>query len=328
MKKTIEKIKDLFIKHWKGIGATVTGIIIGGLIIPFIQNIFIESPKISIEINNITKEVVSGRATINLAADEDLKVLDDFRKNSIDLGYYDETNTEDSNKSSIISIDLIEDLIKKFDDHVTKQLPQIISNYKNFIKDNNRLNKEGQKNEGYIKDISSYQTTLDKFEKTYNEYSLKLSVLKGAAVKEKIDKIKDDFSRYIVSCVLINAGKSSVSIREQALLRIFVSKDYYINLELMVADYEKNSSNVNSQATTVLSFRSIETNKLDDVTKTNLKKHWGSNANSILFFQDVFGKRYSTNPIPFADGVYQRKIYDDLGKEASLDKYKEKLKLQ
>jgi hypothetical protein len=136
--------------------------------------------------------------------------------------------------------------------------------------------------------------------------------------KETIDKIKKDLvenrSKFFISVSLVNSGRLNTSIKVPAILRVYIAKGTYVNLELQMYS---GTSEVPPNSTKVVSFRSSEISQLPEDGRNLINSYWKNNVYCTLFLEDVRAEIYRSNPIVFSSGVYQKIIYDRLANAAA-----------
>jgi hypothetical protein len=160
--------------------------------------------------------------------------------------------------------------------------------------------------------ISRYKNRLDSLE-------IKLPI-----AESRLESINDDLlneqSLFIVKAVLVNSGRSNVSIKEQSLLRVYSRTGNYVDINLLLKDYDKRSE-ILSYKTQVLSFESPNIDSFPKEDQRLINTFWNKSDYSVLFIEDTLGNIHSSNKIPFSEGTYERIIYNRLATEASKTRY-------
>ena len=148
---------------------------------------------------------------------------------------------------------------------------------------------------------------------------IKLPIAEG-----RIESMNNDFlneqSFFIVRVVLINSGRSSISIKEQRLLRVYNRSGNYIDINLSLKDSDKRAG-IPSYKTQVSLFESHSIDSFPKEDQQLINTFWNKSDYSILFIEDTLGNIHSSNKIPFSEGTYGRIIYNRLATEASKAKY-------
>ncbi|RCJ27531.1 hypothetical protein A6770_25665 [Nostoc minutum NIES-26] len=172
-----------------------------------------------------------------------------------------------------------------------------------------------EKHEEFKKELKKQ---IDKLEERQRKLQPPLFNIQDA--KEAVNKIKkelvDNRSRFSVSISLVNSGRLNTSIKVPAILRVYIARGTYVNLELTMKDPESRSE-VPANSTKVVVFESREISQLPEDGRNLVNEYWKNNVYCALFLEDVRGKIYSSNPIVFASGVYQKIIYDRLANAAA-----------
>lgn len=161
----------------------------------------------------------------------------------------------------------------------------------------------------------AYQRRLEAVEKRYAELQGNLP-----AIERKIEFLRKDLvdnrSYFTVSASLINSGKSNTAIKVPALLRVSIGEGNYIDLKLILKDFE-NKSEISANGTRIILFESSEVSTLPEEDRKLINTYWGQSVSSRLYIEDIHSKTHSSNTIAFAEGLYQKIIYDRLAQAAS-----------
>ena len=123
-------------------------------------------------------------------------------------------------------------------------------------------------------------------------------------------------SFFTISAVMNNAGNATTSIKQPALLRIYIGIGNYVDLKLLLQDYQK-FAEIRAHGTQIVKFRSEEISTLPVSDQKLINTYWGQSVHAILFIEDISRSTHSSNRIAFSEGLYQKIIYDRLAAEAS-----------
>jgi hypothetical protein len=162
-----------------------------------------------------------------------------------------------------------------------------------------------------------YQKRLEEFEKRYADLQANLP----AAVR-KMELIRkeliDTRSFFTVSASLINSGRFNTAIKVPALLRVSIGEGNYIDLKLNLKDFE-NKSEISASGTRIVVFESPEVSSFPEEDRKLINTYWGQSVSSRLLLEDIHSQIYTSNAIAFAEGLYQKIIYDRLARAASTE---------
>ncbi len=126
----------------------------------------------------------------------------------------------------------------------------------------------------------------------------------------------DKKARVVVDCAVSNSGAGALSLKPQGLLRIYLGGANYFDVELGIETYgDKGNLAPRSSAIMRLSSQPLEEMRLPD--QDQIKTYFRQNAPATLFLIDINGKVHQSNTVPFARGLYQQSVLDDLRKAAS-----------
>ena len=95
-----------------------------------------------------------------------------------------------------------------------------------------------------------------------------------------------------------------------------IGEGNYIDLKLSLKDFE-NKSEISANGTRVVVFESPDVSSLPEEDRKLINTYWGQSVSSRLFLEDIHSQIYSSNTIAFAEGLYQKIIYDRLARAAS-----------
>lgn len=164
----------------------------------------------------------------------------------------------------------------------------------------------------------AYQKRSDDIEKRYADLQTNIP-----AAERKIEQLRNELinnkSIFTVSASLINSGRSNTAIKVPALLRVSIGEGNYIDLKLTLKDFE-NKSEITANGTRIVVFESPEVSSLPEEDRKLINTYWGQSVNARLLLEDIHSKIYISNRIAFAEGLYQKIIYDRLARVASLEK--------
>lgn len=303
--------------------------------IPVWQALFLNVPKLSVEISSI-KRTVSDSAVVSLEDYPELGVLKPLVQQEpfffTDDGDAPATLKDPFRRKKISEV---EDLLARAKQQL-RDLPEQIEERRKdsdkvaalrpseFTKfDSDRLNHPLAPEIDYDPDNKektldalkeAYQKRLEKLEKRYAELQSNLP-LAERKVETLRNELLDYHSFFTVSASLINSGRSNTAIKVPALLRVSIGEGNYIDIKLTLKDFE-NKSEITANGTRIVVFESQEISSLPEEDRKLINTYWGQSVSSKLFLEDIHSKIYSSNQIAFAEGLYQKIIYDRLAQAA------------
>jgi hypothetical protein len=297
--------------------------------VPVWQAVFFNAPKLSVEISAI-KRTVTDAIVVGTDDDPELKLLRPARRP------FGDDEQESRNEGPTLSVldrrvlrarqrmrelpAQIEER-KKDLERVKSFTPTTLSKY-----EADRLNEPivpeidyDSENPGATLQqfVNAYQQRLDDLEKQYADYQTGLP-----AAERKLEQIRksllDSRSFFTVSASLINSGRSNTAIKVPALLRVSIGEGNYIDLKLTLKDFE-NKSEISANGTRIVVFESPEVSSLPEEDRKLINTYWGQSVSSRLLLEDIHAQIYTSNTIAFAEGLYQKIIYDRLARAASTE---------
>jgi hypothetical protein len=309
--------------------------------LPWWQAIFVNAPKLSVEISAI-KRTVSDAAVISLDDDPELRLLKPMRDSSVPFFIMDDEMESfrrgiPSGKGGHSLIQTEELLVgakrrlrelpaqieerKREADRVKSLTATTLTKY-----ECDRLNgplspevefnvSDPEKSLDSLRD--AYQKRLEILEKRYADLQSNLP-----ALERKIEILRkelvDNRSYFTISASLINSGRSNTAVKVPALLRVSIGEGNYIDVKLTLKDFE-NKSEISANGTRIVVFESSEVSSLPEEDRKLINTYWGQSVSSRLLLEDIHSNVYVSNAIAFAEGLYQKIIYDRLARVASLE---------
>ncbi|GBQ44194.1 hypothetical protein ACM0P6_09910 [Komagataeibacter sucrofermentans] len=305
---------------------------------PLWQALFVNAPNLSVEISAI-KRTVSDTAIISLDDDPEIRPLITTRKRQ-SLPFDDESNILNVKRQ-----------VKR--GYTLAQTEELLANAKQSLRDLPSQIEERKKELDRVNALTSttltkyecdrlnsplypevdfdpsspeksldalreaYQKRLERLEKRYTDLQSNLP-----AWERKIELLKkelfDNRSYFTVSASLINSGRTNTAVKVPSLLRVSIGEGNYIDIKLSLKDFE-DKSEISANGTRIVVFESSEVSSLPEDDRNLINTYWGQSVSSRLFIEDIHSNIYSSNTIAFAEGLYQKIIYDRLARAASTE---------
>ena len=173
--------------------------------------------------------------------------------------------------------------------------------------------------EGTLKALRDrYQKRLERLEKRYAELQSSLPTAERKLELLRTELV-DNRSFFTVSASLINSGRTNTAIKVPALLRVSIGEGNYIDIKLSLKDFE-NKSEISANGTRIVVFESPEITGFPEEDRRLINTYWGQSVSARLYLEDIHARAYGSNRIAFAEGLYQKIIYDRLAQVASSDR--------
>ncbi len=300
--------------------------------VPLWQAHYINRPSLGIEISSI-RRTISETATISITDDPELKAILS-RSRSLPHFWDDEIRVTHGRSGETVETlaamleaakqrlrdlpTLIEDR-KRVLDQIKSTSP---ANMTKFQVDSwnapisPEIDYDPSDTVGMHRDfIQVYQSRLDKAEKDYADLQINLPT-----AERKVESLTSDLVRknslFTVSVSLINSGKSNTAIKVPALLRVLIGEGNYIDIKLSLKDFETKSE-IPASGTRIAIFESLEISSLPEEDRSLINTYWGQSVRAWLLVEDIHGNILRSGYIAFAEGLYQKIIYDRLARAAS-----------
>ncbi len=117
-------------------------------------------------------------------------------------------------------------------------------------------------------------------------------------------------SKIEVTAAISNSGDGSTSLKPQALLRADLGQGNYLDIYLRITRYETGVAELRPRGTSVLIFESPPINRMAPADQERFANFFRNTSPTNLYVVDVRNRYYRSNTIPFAQGIYEQKIYD------------------
>jgi serine/threonine protein kinase len=311
--------------------------------VPLWQARFVNAPSLSVEISAI-KRTVSDEALISLDDYPELSLLLPFRSREDLYGriIYRDLPLRYLGASGSWSVSLSElDQLMASAKQLMRDLPSQIEERKKDLEkvkelspatftkyESDRLNEPLHPEIDYDPDDREksleefrhvYQKRLEDLEKRNADYQTNIPPAERRTEQLRNELINNR-SIFTVSASLINSGRSNTAIKVPGLLRVSIGEGNYIDLKLTLKDFE-NKSEISANGTRIVVFESPEVSSLPEEDRKLINTYWGQSVNARLLLEDIHSKIYTSNRIAFAEGLYQKIIYDRLARQASIETY-------
>lgn len=303
--------------------------------VPIWQVFYLNTPNLAIEISSI-RRTISENASVRVADDAELTIL--VGKRTEDWGAPASPYGRRGRRRVVVEAESLESLSERLDflkqrmrdlpaqvDEQSKELervkslrPETLTKY-----DVDTLNSplypeidyDPSDHPAVLQALTrAYQKQLEGTEKEYAELQAKVPL-----AERKLEIVKQDLinnrSLFTVSVSLINSGRSNTAIKVPSLLRVLIGQGNYIDIKLSLKDFE-NKSEIPASGTRIAVFESPEISSLPEEDRSLINTYWGQSVRAWLLVEDIHGSIVRSNYIAFAEGLYQKIIYDRLARAA------------
>lgn len=299
------------------------------LLIPLWKTYVINKANLQLEINGISRKV-SEKTTISLDDHSEFSYLKSLNKTESPFPFMDRAGKKDQ-QGRMVNIEKLGDLIDRARQDL-KDLPEKISDKKSEIEkvaqysadtftkrecdklnspfypeieydSENPLSTKDEFEKHFTEELSNLKSRYDELQSSFPEIERKFGQLKNTLVETS--------SHFEISATLINSGRLNTSIKKPALFRVYIGKENYVDLKLMLSDFESKSE-VAANSTVVTKFISSNISQLPEEDRNLVNTYWGQSVQCRLFVEDVEGKATTSNSIAFSEGLYQKIIFDRL----------------
>jgi hypothetical protein len=134
------------------------------------------------------------------------------------------------------------------------------------------------------------------------------------AAQDEVDafrvKSEKTDAKIVVTAAITNSGDGSTTLKPQALLRADLGQGNYLDIDLKISNYDK--SEVKARSASIVRFESAPISQLAPQDQERFLNFFKNTSPTNLFVVDVKNKYYRSNTIPFAQGIYEQRIFDGL----------------
>lgn len=136
-------------------------------------------------------------------------------------------------------------------------------------------------------------------------------------VKSFQERSEKSDAKIRVFAAVSNTGDGSTTLKPQALLRTDLGQGNYLDINLKISGYETGVGDIKPRGTSVLIFESDPINQMAPTDRDRFLSFFKNTSPTNLYVVDVRNQYYRSNTIPFAQGIYEQKIYDGIKGYAS-----------
>lgn len=136
-------------------------------------------------------------------------------------------------------------------------------------------------------------------------------------VKSFQEQTEKSDAKIRVTAAISNTGDGSTTLKPQALLRTDLGQGNYLDINLRISRYESGVGDIKPRGTSVLIFESDAINRMAPADRDRFLSFFKNTSPTNLYVVDVKNLYYRSNTIPFAQGIYEQKIYDGIKRYAS-----------
>jgi len=117
-------------------------------------------------------------------------------------------------------------------------------------------------------------------------------------------------AKIVVTAAITNSGDGSTTLKPQALLRADLGQGNYLDINLKVSNYDR--SEVKPRGASIVRFESAPISQLAPQDQERFLNFFKNTSPTNLFVVDVRNNYHRSNTIPFAQGIYEQRIFDGL----------------
>jgi hypothetical protein len=318
-------------RSWK----ILTPALLVSIAIPLWQTYWVQTPDVHIEVTQVDRKPLDTARMISTSSEDSLRFLADRPNLRILAG---------SVKS--IDVDDVEKLVTEYERENITNAQKYLNDMRSQLEavraetltwdQAKTLNEFGETPEVVRKEFDQSRSDVKYASDIAGRVKTKLQIgikeaaasidtaaqqISGARVSLKAmrDRLDNEEARIIVGCAVSNAGRGSVSLRREGVLRVFLGSNNYIDADLTMDEYAANAD-LQPKHSRIIVFSSAPIRTFESAVRDRIKAYWGQNVPCKLYVTDIDGKIYGSDTFPFAQGLYQQLIYDKLREAASHDR--------
>lgn len=139
-------------------------------------------------------------------------------------------------------------------------------------------------------------------------------------IDSQIEKLRQvqyrQYSYFVFDVIVSNMGRSSTSLRHQALTRVQLDENNYVDIMLELLD-ERKHAELQPSSTQLMQFRSSPLYTFPEGDRALLNTFWGTARKARLYCIDARHNIYESNPVTFIEHLSAKTLMDKLKKAAS-----------
>lgn len=117
-------------------------------------------------------------------------------------------------------------------------------------------------------------------------------------------------AKIVVTAAITNSGDGSTTLKPQALLRADLGQGNYLDINLKLSNYDR--SEVKARGASIVRFESAPISQLAPQDQERFLNFFKNTSPTNLFVVDVRNGYHRSNTIPFAQGIYEQRIFDGI----------------
>lgn len=143
-------------------------------------------------------------------------------------------------------------------------------------------------------------------------------LLKRAQEEIEVFRTKSEKTdaKIVVTAAITNSGDGSITLKPQALLRTDLGQGNYLDINLKILSPERNSE-IKPRGASIATFQSPPISQMAPQDQERFLSFFKNTSPTNPFVVDVRNNYHRSNTIPFAQGIYEQKIFDGLKGYAS-----------
>ena len=122
-------------------------------------------------------------------------------------------------------------------------------------------------------------------------------------------------AKIVVTAAITNSGDGSTTLKPQALLRTDLGQGNYLDISLDISNYQ--GSEIKPRGASIVRFESPPISQMAPQDQKRFLDFFKNTSPTNLIVVDARNRYYRSNTIPFAQGIYEQKIFDGLKDFAS-----------
>lgn len=128
------------------------------------------------------------------------------------------------------------------------------------------------------------------------------------------DKILPNKAKLIITCAIGNRGSGATALKPQGILRANLGDGHYLDLPMKLSGYET-SQDLGVMAPHSFKIVRLQSDEVQSMTSADRQRYTlflGNISPATVYMTDVNNNVFASNSVPFAPGVYEQKVFDNL----------------
>ena len=287
-------------RFWK----YLTPALILTIAIPLWQTYWVQTPNVHIEVTQVDRKPLQSARLIAIGGDDALRFLAEDNgirilttSKPVDVNDIDKL-VDDYERENVTNVQKpLNELRKQLEtlkpDALSWELAKILNEFGEVAEITRKDFEAGKSDKTYREDLAEkirnkLQANIKSGADAMEVATQQVQAARGH-LKALHDRLDNEEARIIVGCAVSNAGRGAISLRREAVLRVFLGSNNHIDADLTMDEYAANAD-LQPKHSRIVTLSSEPIHTLDQGVQDRIKSYWGQNVPCKLYVTDIDGK--------------------------------------